>query len=571
MSSQESTRALLFDGVLYNRKDLIAELGRTTAALNDADLLLVAYDKWGLELPRHVKGIYAMAIGDSEQERVVAVRDPLGAYPLFFSEVSERILFSTSIDALRRQPGIGSTVNRAALADHVLHRWPNSHETFFAGIRRVPPGHMLRTSAGHVVVERYWDPAPSNRPVEWVTEDQLGLFDVLLDQAVERTASRGRTGIFLSGGLDSISVAAIATDLARTTGRQAPLALSLGFPGDCSEEIEQKGVAAALGLEQEFVPFEEAAPSAELLRSALDITRIQPAPLLNAWAPAYCELTRRGKQLGVEVVLSGAGGDEWLSITPYLAADLIRAREMKRLWKLVSGWQRSYQLSPARAARVLMWTYGAKPLASGFLERLSPQRWRARRVGKTVRSRVAWVAPGAALQRELADRVSAWMPNANPSDSYYLSDVRLSLDHPLTSMELEEIFEMDRRLNVRMLHPYWDADLVDLLYRTPPELAIADGRAKSLVRGTMARRFPNLGLDRQKKRAGTLFYRSVLMQGLPALWRESPDLSALADLGIVEPQVAAAMIERTIAPGYREGLRRVWDLINVEAWVKAHS
>jgi hypothetical protein len=270
-------------------------------------------------------------------------------------------------------------------------------------------------------------------------------------------------------------------------------------------------------------------------------------------------------------VLSGAGGDEWLSITPYLAADLIRSRNVKRLWQLVSGWQRSYQLSPAKAARVLLWRYGAKPLASGFLERVAPDRWRASRVGRTVRSRVNWVAPGAALQRELADRVATWMPSANPADSYYLSDVRLSLDHPLTSMELEEIFEMDRRLNVRMLHPFWDADLVDMLYRTPPELAIADGRAKSLVRGTMARRFPSLGLDRQKKRAGTVFYRSVLIEGLPSLWRENPSLPALADLGIVEPRIASEMIERMIAPGYREGLRRVWDLINVEAWVEAHQ
>src|SRR4029079_5159218 len=143
-------------------------------------------DRWKFDLVQHLKGIFAMVLADRADQRILAVRDPLGAYPLFYAEAYGRLLFSTSIDALRDQPGVNRSVNRAALADHLCHRWPDPHETFLAAIRRVPPGHALQCLSGCVRVTRYWDPAPPDRPVEWIKEDALDRFDGLLDQAVDR-------------------------------------------------------------------------------------------------------------------------------------------------------------------------------------------------------------------------------------------------------------------------------------------------------------------------------------------------------------------------------------------------
>jgi asparagine synthase (glutamine-hydrolysing) len=562
---------VLFDGAIYNRNDLIAELGRHTAALGEADLLGLAYEQWGLDFTDHLRGVFAILIVDPSARRTVAIRDALGEHPLFYAVAGDALLLSTSIDALCDQAGVGRALNRAALADYLAHRWPDPHETFFASIRRVPPGHRLLASAGRVDVARYWDPAPEGAPVSWVERDELGRFDVLFEQAVARALDRGRSGIFLSGGLDSISVAAVATDRARSDGRQAPLALSIGFPGDSSEELEQRGVAHALQLDQLFLPFEEAHPIAGLLRGALEITRVSAAPILNTWMPAYTTLTRRARAAGVESIMSGAGGDEWLGVSPYIAADLMRHGSFLQLARLIGNWQRSYNLSVTRTVRTLVWDFGLRPLASRALETIAPGAWPANRASRMARSLPEWVAADQALRRELAERVYRSTPSARPRAGHYFQDVRNGLEHPLTSLELEEIYEMGRRLDVEFQHPFWDADIVDMLYRTPPTLLMTGGRAKSLVRETLGRRFPELGFERQKKRAGTSFYRTILQQSIPPLWREQARLPCLGDLGIVDGSKAAAMIENAIAPPYKENLRFVWDLLNLEAWTSAHQ
>jgi hypothetical protein len=91
--------------------------------------------------------------------------------------------------------------------------------------------------------------------------------------------------------------------------------------------------------------------------------------------------------------------------------------------------------------------------------------------------------------------------------------MRSGLGHPLVAMELEELFEQSRRLGVRVLQPFWDAALVEFLYRTPPAMLNQTGRSKGLVRDTVARRFPRLGFETQLKVTATRFGRSVIAQG----------------------------------------------------------
>ena len=130
---------------------------------------------------------------------------------------------------------------------------------------------------------------------------------------------------------------------------------------------------------------------------------------------------------------------------------------------------------------------------------------------------------------------------------------------------------MGRSLDMRFLHPYWDADVVDMLYRTPPQLLLRHGRAKGLVRDTVATRFPTLGLDRQKKIASTSFFKSLLRDEVPQLWQGSGRGRALADLGIVDGAQIDAMVEASLAETSRESLIRIWEIMNFDAWVASHG
>src|SRR5439155_13966926 len=119
-----------------------------------------------------------------------------------------------------------------------------------------------------------------------------------------------------------------------------------------------------------------------------------------------------------------------------------------------------------------------------------------------------------------------------PGDSgYYERELQLALAHPLVSIEYEEHAEFSRRVGASVLHPYLDADLVTLLYSISPAALTRDGRTKSLVRAAVARRFPTLGFERQRKVTATnLFQRAMQREG-PAAWRKLGGTPTLSDLG----------------------------------------
>src|SRR5262249_48773870 len=159
-----------------------------------------------------------------------------------------RVLFAAAQEALLNTPGVSRALNRGVIADQLCGRWPDRHETFFEAVRRVPPGWRAIISGTRLRLERYWDPMPEDQPVQWLAPEEAARFDDIFDRAVDRCLRHGPTGIFLSGGLDSISVAAVASDRARRTHRSPPVALSLGFPDpDCDEQALQASVARDLG------------------------------------------------------------------------------------------------------------------------------------------------------------------------------------------------------------------------------------------------------------------------------------------------------------------------------------
>ena len=556
----------LLHGRLTNRDDLCRDLGRSPAAWSDHELVLEAYVRWQERGLERLRGVYMAALVDGDRQLAFVVRDQVGCHPVFHAAVDggRTVLFGTSPRELLRQPGVPPELNRPALADHLCRRWPDREETFFLAIRRLPPGFRLRVSAGAAAAERYWDPVPEDRPVTWITGDAAERFELVFDRAVERCLGHGPSGIFLSGGFDSISIAAMATDRARASGHPAPIALSLEFPHPgCNERPTQQTVAEALGLRQRFLGFHEAVGSEQLLAAAIRLNDELGAPVLNAWFPAYLSLARAGREAGVTTIMTGSGGDEWLGVSPLLSADLIRRGDAAGLVRFMRTWQRSYSPDRLPVLRNALWTYGLRPLGSMLLHRLAPDRWQRSRAGRAMRRDPAYVAPDPALRAEQRRRVPGDMLSPDPPLGFYVQDARSALDHTLVSWELEEQFQMGRMAGVWFQHPYWDADLIDMLYRTPPEQLNAGGRSKGLVRGAMARRFPALGLERRRKVGAATFYRSILAGEGPAV--VASGFPVLESLGVVDGPAAraglAALFDR------RRDLYRAWEVANLESWV----
>jgi asparagine synthase (glutamine-hydrolysing) len=568
--AQRDQLSVAFDGHLDNREELERALS-VAKQTTDAELLLQAYHRWGVDLLSQIKGVFALVVWDVQRDRLLAARDAVGIYPLFYASVGPHgLLLSTSINDLLGHPKVSRALNRAALADNLCQRWPDPGETFFAAVRRVPPGHRLLLDGDRLEITRYWDPLPPGKAVNWVTEEELEGFDGWLETAAERALRHGPSAVFLSGGLDSTSVAMAAADVAARTRRPTPLALSLGFPDPCDESPIQRGVAAALGMPQEFVPFWSAVPTGTLLSRALRLSCALAAPLRSAWAPVYHDLAERGKRRGARVVLTGLGGDELLGANPLYAADLLRRGNLLGLGRQVARWRRSYPLPTRELLRTTFWTYGLRPLGVSALERAIPGVLNRRRIERSMRFAPDFVAPGpdlrADLERRVTDEVERETAKAALGGDLHVREARMQLDRPTFSWHMEESFERGRQLGLTFLHPLLEADLADKLYRTPQPLLSGDGRAKYLVRRRLVERFPNLGLDRQKKLAATPFFRATLASELPDLCRSMAGFPTLSKLGVVDGRLASSMVEAALRSADRRGLGRVWELLNVEAW-----
>src|SRR5262249_7753180 len=196
-----------FCGLLFDREVLGGSTNCGEPECSDAELVLRAYERGGDAALSRLRGSFVVAIIDRVRGTAILVRDPLGLHPLFYVEAGSRVLFAAAPQRLLDQPGVSRALNRAALADHLCQRWPDPQETFFTAVRRVPPGWRATISNGRLLLERFWHPIPASGTIPWLMDKEATRFDEVFDRAVDRClGSRGPTGIFLSGGLDSISV-----------------------------------------------------------------------------------------------------------------------------------------------------------------------------------------------------------------------------------------------------------------------------------------------------------------------------------------------------------------------------
>lgn len=568
----ESAIPLLWEGVLFNRHELAEVLAPDEPSPSDTLLVRLAYERWRDDFAGKLKGNFAVVIWDRPRRTWLAVRDAMGIYPLYYACVHGGAVFATSMEAVLDHPSVSRDLNLPALVDHLCHRWPLPGETFFSSVLRVPPGSMVCSVDGTMTVRRHWDPAPPGTPMRWLdARDIKEQFERLFNQAVDRAVGGGRTAIFLSGGLDSVSVAATAVERAKVLGHPKPRALSLGFPHvECDEREIQTEVARRLGMEFDLLPMDDAVGPEGLLHEVLQLTARSSAPILNTWSPAYARLALIGKAAGVETILTGNGGDEWLTVSPYLSADLIRAGDLGGLWRLLRAWSRSLRMSGVRIAYAGLWMFGARPLCSALLARIAPEAWHRSRKRRLLRkTSPPWVAPDAGLQRRMRDRVELALTNARPPDGFYRQVMRTALDHPLVSMELEEMFAMGRRLGLSYRHPYWDIDLVDMLARTPPDVLNFGGRSKGFVRELVEKRLAHLGFLQQRKARATKYYESILRREGVVAWRALGGLSSLASIGVVDFGKASAAIDEALRGPDGRALCRAWELINLETWVRA--
>lgn len=574
---------VIFDGVLHDRAELQKQFsdGLPNGSSN-AELIAQAFRLWGENSLHRIKGIFALIIWDKVRDLVLCVRDPLGMHPLFYCQVAQALLKSPSIETLLAHPEVSPEINRARLVNYLARRWEKHDESCFTNVQRVRPGHVLRVDCGGLTTYRYWDPLSAGRPITWIPDGEAQeRFDALLQQAVSRVLALGPAAIRLSGGLDSSAVAMVATDLCRRERWPLPLALSLTVTKPYDEESVGRAMAADLGLQRILVPYEQAVAPDGLVSAGLKLSRLLPAPMFNINAPAFMHLSHAAWERGCRVLVTGEGADEWLGMSPLLAANMLSPANLIGIFHLSRSLSRYYQSVRWAGLRGVLWQFGVKPLlrsawrtstsaAHGVL--LGREHPAARNAAYMI-SQIApepWIAPEPSLRTQLARRIEDNPPDNTPTrgaENGYRKFFRSMLDAPHLGLRTEEAFVLGRHTGVREQDPFWDADLIDLLVRIRPQIRNKGGVSKVLVRGALSRRFPLRKFESQRKsRSQGFFIESALRAEARRAASALGDKWVLGELGVIDAKQVQAFLEN---PPAGKGWR-VWDLLNLESWVRAH-
>ena len=217
------------DARIDGRRELIDKLrGRGQSVSHDAtdpDLILHAYDVWGTDCARHLIGDFAFAIWDSRVRQLFCARDHFGIKPFFYAIASQQLIFSNTLNCVRRHPAVADTLNDLFIADFLLFGESKDLAlTAFADIQRLPSAHTLTWSIEKgLKVVRYWA-LPDDLGVRYrLAGDYVEHFRFVFNQAISDRLRSNRIGIQMSGGLDSSSIAAAALGI--FSNQKAPFEL----------------------------------------------------------------------------------------------------------------------------------------------------------------------------------------------------------------------------------------------------------------------------------------------------------------------------------------------------------
>ena len=211
MSNEDGNVLVTFNGEIYNYKPLreqLQEKGHRFNSATDTEVIVHAYEEYGEKCAELFDGMFAFALWDSKQKKLVLARDPLGKKPLYYSVVSGQIYFASEIKALLENPELRRRVNKSAVGQLLNFRAVLGKETLFDGIFKVLPGSYLVWQDGKKTERRYWQLTPK----EEISNEEAAAkkFLELFDKAVEkRLMSDVPLGTYLSGGVDSSAITAL--------------------------------------------------------------------------------------------------------------------------------------------------------------------------------------------------------------------------------------------------------------------------------------------------------------------------------------------------------------------------
>jgi asparagine synthase (glutamine-hydrolysing) len=310
MSNEDGTIWIVFNGEIYNHPELrpvLEQLGHRYRTNSDTETILHLYEEYGETCVHHLQGMFAFAIWDTRRNLLFCARDRLGIKPFYYARVGKRFVFASEIKALLEIGCVKPTLNHRALPEFSVFGYLSSDETLFEGVRKLLPGHHLTLNLHgedkRPEIKEYWDLDISQAGDDLSEPEYLDRFRALFADTVRlHLMSDVPVGVFLSGGLDSSSIAAVMTSV-----RKDPIqTFSVGYVEDQFSELRAaREVARHIRSEHHEVVLGHE----EFFASLRDLTWHEDEPMVWPSSVSLYYVSRLAREK-VKVVLTGEGGDE---------------------------------------------------------------------------------------------------------------------------------------------------------------------------------------------------------------------------------------------------------------------
>jgi asparagine synthase (glutamine-hydrolysing) len=505
MCNEDESLWVVFNGEIYNHAAIREELEsigryRWKTDHSDTEVVLHAFEQWGIDCVEKFRGMFAIAIWDASKRELWLIRDRIGVKPLCYSIHHGRITFASEIKALLLDPDQKRAVDDESFYHYLSFLCVPSPATLFEGIKKLAGGTWVRvTEDGHIQEHRYWDVFDHTTPLVGVSEDEIAerILQELRTSVQLRKVSDVPVGVFLSGGIDSSTNAALFSEGESGTVKT----FSIGYDGQYKSYQNELHFARQMAKQVNAEYYEQILTQDDLLNFLPDMIRLQDEPIADPVSVPLYYLSRLARDNGVVVCQVGEGSDElfwgyrhWktmLNLQNYDSLPVPLA--VKRA--LLSAMKTAH-LDANRPYEVLRRAVAGQPVFWGGAEAFTDtqkQNLLSSRMRRQFSSMTSWQALQPIRQRF---EEKAWEKSTLNWMTY------LDLNLRLPELLLMRVDKMTMAASLEGRVPFLDHKFVELAMSIPQAVKTREGTLKHILKKSVRGIIPDELIDRRKQGFG---------------------------------------------------------------------